>query len=94
MSKHLAYSYVEIDDADMERTHLWVTVNGVDGEMIELIEQYPVEQRESAYAMARRLAGLLELPVKLRKHRDREPHLLDRLPITQPSWCLQFSAEL
>jgi len=73
MSKHAAYSYVEIDDADMERT----TVNGVDGEMIELIEQYPVEQRESAYAMARRLAGLLELPVKLRKDRDREPHLLD-----------------
>ena len=75
MSKHAAYSYVEIDDADMERTHLWVTVNGVDGEMIELIEQYPVEQRESAYAMARRLADLL-LP--LRKDRDREPHSLDR----------------
>ena len=73
MSKHPAFSYVEIDDADMERT----TVNGVDGEMIELIAQYPVEQRESAYAMARRLAGLLELPVKLRKDRDREPHLLD-----------------
>ena len=77
MSKHAAYSYVEIDDADMERTHLWVTVNGVDGEMIELIEQYPVEQRESAYAMARRLAALLDLPLKLRKDRDREPHLLD-----------------
>ena len=71
MSKHAAYSYVEIDDADMERTHLWVTVNGVDGEMIELIEQYPVEQRESAYAMARRLAGLLDLPLKLRKPRSR-----------------------
>jgi len=78
MSKHAAYSYVEIDDADMERTHLWVTVNGVDGEMIELIEHYPVEQRESAYAMARRLAGLLDLPLKLRKDRDKEPHLLDR----------------
>jgi hypothetical protein len=62
--------------------------------MIELIEQYPVEQRESAYAMARRLAGLLELPVKLRKDRDREPPLPDRLPITRPSWCLQFSADL
>ena len=68
--------------------------NGVDGEMIELIAQYPVEQRESAYAMARRLAGLLELPVKLRKDRDREPHLLDRWPITRPSWWLQFSAAL
>ena len=78
----------------MERTHLWVTVNGVDGEMIELIEQYPVEQRESAYAMARRLAGLLDLPLKLRKDRDREPHLLDRWPITRPSWWLQFSADL
>jgi hypothetical protein len=75
MSKHPACSYVEIDDADMERTHLWVTVNGVDGEMIE---QYPVEQRKSAYAMARRLAGLLDLPLKLRKDHDRELHLLDR----------------
>ena len=70
--------HVEIDDADMERTHLWVTVNGVDGEMIEFIEQYPVEERESAYAMARRLAALLDLPLKLREDRDREPHSLDR----------------
>ena len=68
--------------------------NGVDGEMIELIAQYPVEQRESAYAMARRLAGLLNLPLKLGKDRDREPHLLDRWPITRPSWWLQFSADL
>ena len=45
--------------------------------MIELIEQYPVEQRESAYATARRLAGHLDLPLKLRKDRDREPHSLD-----------------
>ena len=45
--------------------------------MIELIEHYPVEQRESAYAMARRLADLLDLPLKLCKDRDREPHLLD-----------------
>jgi hypothetical protein len=37
MSKHAAYSYVEIDDANTERTHLWVSVNGVNGEMIELI---------------------------------------------------------
>jgi hypothetical protein len=43
-----------------------------------LIEQYPVEDRVRAYAMARRLAGLLDLPLKLRKDRDREPHLLDR----------------
>jgi hypothetical protein len=77
MSKHAAYSYVEIDDADMERTHLWVTVNGVDGEMIELIEQYPVEQRESAYVMTRRLADLLDLPLKLCKDRNREPRSLD-----------------
>jgi hypothetical protein len=62
---------------DSERTHLWVTVNGVDGEMIELIEQYPVEQRERAYVMTRRLADLLDLPLKLCKDRDREPHLLD-----------------
>jgi hypothetical protein len=36
MSKHLAYSYVEIDDADMERT----PSVGHREEMIELIEQY------------------------------------------------------
>ena len=78
MSKHPAYSYVEIDDADMERTHLWVTVNDADGGVIEIIEQYPIENRIGAYAMARRLAKLLDLPLKLRKDRDREPHLLDR----------------
>ena len=39
MSKHPAYSYVEIDDADMERNHLWVTVNDADGNTIELIER-------------------------------------------------------
>ena len=30
-------SYVEIDDADEERTHLWVTVNDADGAVIEII---------------------------------------------------------
>jgi hypothetical protein len=78
MSRHLAYSYVEIDDADIKRTHLWVTVNGADGGVIKIIEQYPIENRIGAYAMARRLAKLLDLPLKLRKDRDREPHLLDR----------------
>ena len=29
-------SYVEIDDADEERTHLLVTVNDADGAMIEI----------------------------------------------------------
>ena len=65
-------SYVEIDDADPEGTHLWVTVNDADGSMIEMIEQYPLEERVRAYAMARRLAELLDLPLKLLKSRDRE----------------------
>ena len=30
--------YVEIDDVDMERTHLWVSVMNADGGMVELIE--------------------------------------------------------
>jgi hypothetical protein len=58
-------SYVEIDDADPEGTHLWVTVNDADGSVIELIEQYPLANRVGAYAMARRLA-------KLPGSRDRE----------------------
>ena len=58
-------SYVEIDDADTERTHLWIRVNDADGNMIELIEQYPLEERVRAYAMARRLADLLDLPLEL-----------------------------
>ena len=33
--------------------------------LIELIEQYPLEERVRAYAMARRLADLLDLPLKL-----------------------------
>jgi hypothetical protein len=71
-----------------------VTVNDADGGVIEIIEQYPIENRIAAYTMARRLAGLLDLPLKLRMDRDREPHLLDRRPITRSSWCLQFSADL
>jgi hypothetical protein len=67
MSKRPAFGYVEIDDADMEHTHLWVTANGADGRVIEIIEQYPIENRISAYAMARRLAKLLDLPLKLLK---------------------------
>jgi hypothetical protein len=42
-----------------------VTVNDADGGVIEIIEQYPIENRIGAYAMARRLAGLLDLPLKL-----------------------------
>ena len=63
-------SYVEIDDADTERARLWVTVNDADGVVIEIIEQYPLENRVGAYAMARRLADLLDLPLKLLKDRD------------------------
>jgi len=62
--------YIEIDDADAEHTHLWVTVNGADGSVIELIEQYPIADRERAFALARRMADLLDLPVKLLKDRD------------------------
>ena len=66
-------SYVEIDDADEERTHLLVTVNDADGAVIEIIiEQYPLEERVRAHAMARRLSGLLGLPLKLLKDRDCE----------------------
>ena len=46
-------SYTEIDDADTEHTHLWVTVNDADGTVIEIIEQCPLEERERAFAMAR-----------------------------------------
>lgn len=73
-------AYVEIDDADTERTHLWVTVNDADGTVIEIIEQYPVDGRESAYAMARRLANLLEIPLKLREDRDIDPQPIDAVP--------------
>ena len=88
--------HVEIDDADMERTHLWVTVNGVDGEMIELIEQYPVEERESAYAMARRLARPSGPAAEVTATTATErASLAGRMGlITRSSWCLQFSADL
>lgn len=49
-----------------------VTVNDANGVMIELIEQYSLENRVGAYAMARRLADLLDLPLKLLKDRDGE----------------------
>ena len=76
----------EIDDADEERTHLWVTVNDADGAVIEIIEQYPLEERERAYAMARRLANLLDLPLKLLQDRDREAQpITDADPNAVPS---------
>ena len=65
-------SYIDIDDTDPEPTHLWVTVNDADGAVIEIIEQYPLKQRVGAFAMARRLANLLNLPLKLREDWDRE----------------------
>ena len=71
-------SYIEIDDADTEHTHLWVTVNDTDGAVLEIIEQYPLEERVRAYAMARRLANLVGLPLKVLKDRDREAR-----PITE-----------
>lgn len=40
--------------------------------MIEIIEQYPLKQRVDAFAMARRLANLLNLPLKLCEDWDRE----------------------
>jgi hypothetical protein len=61
-------------------TPLWVTVNATDGTVIEIIEQYPLEERERAYAMARRLAGLLDLPLKLLKDRDRAAQSLSAAP--------------
>jgi hypothetical protein len=72
LNKRPDFSYVEIDDTDMESIHLWVTVNDADGGVIEIIEQYPIEERVGAHAMARRLAKLLDLPLKLLKDRDRE----------------------
>ena len=67
MSKHPAFGYVEIDDGDAEHTHLWVTVNDDDGCVLEIIEQYPIEERDRAYRMALRLAALLKLPIKLKE---------------------------
>ena len=72
MNKRPDFSYVEIDDADTERTHLRVTVNDADGGVIEIIEQYPIEERVRAYGMAQRLADLLDLPVKLVDSPERE----------------------
>jgi hypothetical protein len=58
-------SYVAIDDTAPERTHLFITVNHASGSVIELIEQYRIKDRVGAYAMARRLAKLLDLPLKV-----------------------------
>jgi hypothetical protein len=46
------------------------------GVMIERIEQ--ITGRGPRAHTRGRLADLLDLPLKLRKDRDREPHLLDR----------------
>ncbi|HEX3412873.1 MAG TPA: hypothetical protein VHT00_14230 [Stellaceae bacterium] len=73
-------NYVEIDDTDPEHTHLWVTVNAADGSVIEIIEQYPLDNRVGAAAMARRLAGLLSLPLKQRNSADRDAELISAAP--------------
>ena len=39
-----AFAYVETDDADIEHTHLWVSIMDHDGGTIEIIEWYPIER--------------------------------------------------
>jgi hypothetical protein len=68
-------NYIEIDDADVERSHLWVSIMDADGGLIELIEQYPTAERGRAIAMARRLSRVLNLPLKLKQDRKQPPHL-------------------
>ena len=81
-------SYIEIDDADTEHTHLWVTVNDADGAVLEIIE-HPLEERVRAYAMARRLANLVGLPLKVLKDRDREAR-----PITEAGFQIPHDARV
>jgi hypothetical protein len=61
------FSYVEIDDGDPEGTHLWVSVNDEYFSMIELIDQFTIDERDRAYRVASRLSNLLKIPMKLKE---------------------------
>ena len=67
--------YVEIDDGDPEGTHLWVSVNDEYFSMIELIDQFTIDERDRAYRVASRLSNLLNIPMKL-KEGPHSPHYL------------------
>ena len=81
MSKHPAFGHVEIDDGDAEHTHLWVTVNDDDGCVLEIIEQYPIEERDRAY----RMAALLKLPIKLKEGPFDDPRPIEASDFHFPS---------
>jgi hypothetical protein len=69
------FSHVEIDDADTESTHLWVFVVDTDNET-RFIEQFKIRERNRAYHLASQLAGLLEIPIKLKKSPELEAELI------------------
>jgi hypothetical protein len=57
--------HIEIDDGDPNEVFVHVTINAEDNSVIDIIEMYLIERRESAYAMAHRLAKALDLPLTL-----------------------------
>lgn len=77
------FSYIEIDDGDPEHTHLWVSVNDTNGCMIELIDQYVLEDRLRAYSVAWRLSDLLKLPMKLKTSPFEDPRPIDRAELAK-----------
>jgi hypothetical protein len=65
--------HVEIDDGDPNEMFVHVTVNSEDGDVIDIIEMFPLAKRDAAYAMAQRLATVFELPLTLIDDYGSEP---------------------
>ena len=72
------FSHVEIDDADMESTHLWVFVWDTNNEAC-FLAQFRRRERKRAYHLAYQLASMLEIPAKIKKSPELEPELITDL---------------
>ena len=70
------FSHVEIDDADMEHTHLWVSVIDTSNE-IQFIEEFPIQERGRAFRLASKLAHLLNLQTRLKDSPELEAEPID-----------------
>jgi len=70
------FSHVEIDDADIEQTHLCVSVIDADRE-IQFIEEFPVKERNRAFRLASKLAHLLNIQTRLKDSPELEAKPID-----------------
>ena len=73
--------HVEIDDGDPNEIFVCVMLIDENGDHVETVEMYRIEQRAMAYDMAHRLASALDMPLTLIDGWGNEPKLI---PVKHP----------